>query len=396
MPELGEAGSDTRSGHADVLSGEQPRLLQLLDFDRPQGGSFVPIIGAMLGEAISRGWKAGAVLFEGCEELPWIGDLRAGGAEVHFVPRGRDRVVGEALREVLDGHDGPNVMHSHFSGFDMPSLVAGRGRPHDVIVWHVHSVLPRDIWRLSRATIKFGLLGRSVDAFFCPAQNIVDSTIRRRARRDRVKFVPSAIDVGRFRPADAEFRRTAKQNIGVPADRTTLLHFGWHRYWKGGDIFVEVVKELVDRGVDVIALERGGDEEYTQHAEELGIGEYVQLVAPTDDVRELHACADLFLAPSRTEGMAYAIIETLAVGTPVVATGIPGHAFLAEHMSACRATRLDATEIADAVQEMLGRDPERVERDRTQAERWIADNLSIEVVAARVVDDYEPLLAARA
>ena len=265
-----------------------------------------------------------------------------------------------------------------------------------MIVWHVHSVLPRDFWRLSRATIKFGLLGRGVDAFFCPAQNIVDSTIRRRARKDRVKFVPSAIDVERFQPADAEFRRAAREHLGVPADRTILLHFGWHRYWKGGDMFVEAVKALTDRGIDVLALERGGDEEYTKHAEELGIGDHLQLIPPTDDIRELHACGDLFVAPSRTEGMAYALIETLSVGTPVVATGIPGHAFLAEHMPACRATAFDRDEIADAIESMLSRDPETVERDRAQAEQLDRRQPLIQVSARRVVDDYEPLLAARA
>lgn len=396
MRNLDDPGSDQGPRDAGLLNDAQrPRLLQLLDFDRPQGGSFVPVIAALLEEARGRGWRTDVVVFERSRGVPWLAELESGGAAVSYAPPGSDRALGAWLRRKLDEVDGPALMHSHFEGFDLATVLARRGRAATAIVWHVHSVYPRDPTKVAAATVKFGALGRGVDAIFCPAENIVDSTVRRLAPRAHVKFVPSAISLEQFPPADDEFRRLARENAGIQADRPALLHFGWHRHLKGGDVFVEAVEVMAKRGLDLIALERGGDETYLEHAEKIGVGDRLRLVEPVEDIRELHACADVFVSPSRTEGMAYALLEALATGTPVLATGIPGHAYLAEHMPACRLTELDPVAIADGVEETLGRSAETAEAERRQAQEWIAANLTVEVVARGVVDDYETLLKGR-
>jgi len=370
----------------------QPRLLQLLDFDRPEGGSFTPMIGGLLRDAMARGWAVGVVTFETAADARWIPEFKEAGVTVDLVPHGSDRELGSRLSEIVSSHEGPTVLHSHFHGFDFASLRVKKDRRDVVVVWHVHSTFSRNPLRVLPAMLKFGVFGRRVDAIFCPADNIVESAQRRLAPRDRVHFVPSAISIERFRPATAEERRTARERLEIPDGVASLLHFGWHRHLKGGDLFVDALAVLVDGGEPVVGLERGGGDEYSKQADQLGVAAALRVLDPISNVRELHAAADVLVSPSRKEGMAYALLESLAVGTPVVATPIPGHAYLGRHMAACRMSTTAPKSIAAAVKDVLARDPEVVERERREAQEWIRDNLSIEVVAAQTVDRYEALL----
>ena len=51
---------------------------------------------------------------------------------------------------------------------------------------------------------------------------------------------------------------------------------------------------------------------------------------PTEALRE----ADLFVLPSREEGMSIALLEAMALGIPLVASSIPGNRRLVERLQA--------------------------------------------------------------
>jgi glycosyltransferase involved in cell wall biosynthesis len=59
-------------------------------------------------------------------------------------------------------------------------------------------------------------------------------------------------------------------------------------------------------------------------AAELGITERVRLLGLRDDVARLLAAADVFVQPSRSEGLPLAILEAMAAALPVVATAVGG------------------------------------------------------------------------
>ena len=57
----------------------------------------------------------------------------------------------------------------------------------------------------------------------------------------------------------------------------------------------------------------------------------VQLLGNRDDVPKLLKTADIFLLPSRTEGMPNALLEAMAAGLPVVTTDIPSCREVVQH-----------------------------------------------------------------
>lgn len=381
-----------------VAKDKAPRIVQLLDFSRPHGGSFIPMISEVLSIAGDRGWETEVILFADAHSAGWIDDLRAAGAKVSLAPmalKGQRRGLARWLRSALPAAGGPVVLHTHFNGFDIAAWIATIGRRDTNLIWHVHSALSTDMGYFARNVAKLSVIGRSVEEFLCPAQNIVDSTIARGAPQGRVHLLPTSIRPQDFPVVTHEMRRSARAELGLPEDATVLLHFGWHWELKGGDIFLELLRDLsvAHPQKNFIGAERGGEEErYVAYAKQLGIADRLRVVPPVGHVRLLHQAADMLVCPSREEGMAYATLEALCSGIPVVATAIPGHVYIGRDVEACRLTGHTPAEIAAGVLETLARTSEDAERERDDARDWIAANLSTEVIGNQLIDRYEALV----
>jgi glycosyltransferase involved in cell wall biosynthesis len=63
-----------------------------------------------------------------------------------------------------------------------------------------------------------------------------------------------------------------------------------------------------------------------ERADVLGLGEgSVRFVGEVDDVRPYLWATDVFVLPSREEGLSLALLEAMAAGACVIVTDLPGH-----------------------------------------------------------------------
>jgi glycosyltransferase involved in cell wall biosynthesis len=97
---------------------------------------------------------------------------------------------------------------------------------------------------------------------------------------------------------------------------------------KGTDTLLEAAARLGSHGVERWQLVLVGDGpmrgELEALAARLGIAERTLFVGARTDVRETLAALDVFVLPSRTEGMSNALLEAMAMACPVVATAVGG------------------------------------------------------------------------
>jgi glycosyltransferase involved in cell wall biosynthesis len=125
----------------------------------------------------------------------------------------------------------------------------------------------------------------------------------------------------------------AAPRTGLPtAGPITLMTLGTMttQFTKGHDILIDAVANLVQRGLDVRAVLVGGGF-YQGFLEEracsLGIAERItfrgQLPAGAR-VREEFDQADLFVFPTRIEGLPRALVEAMARGLPCISTPVGG------------------------------------------------------------------------
>ncbi len=116
-----------------------------------------------------------------------------------------------------------------------------------------------------------------------------------------------------------------------------------------------------------------------------GVDQAVHLLGFRDDVRDLVAAADVFAFSSLSEGSPGAVVEAMALGTPVAAFAIPPVAELTDgDRHGWLAPPGDPAALSEAMLAAL-RDPDRHAR-ASSARVWAEEHYSLEAVADRLGD----------
>ncbi|WP_317313447.1 glycosyltransferase family 4 protein [Absicoccus porci] len=99
---------------------------------------------------------------------------------------------------------------------------------------------------------------------------------------------------------------------------------------KGERTLINIVKLAVDKGYDVKAIIIGDGSkksEFMQLADRLGIKDrilFTGLLSSSDDVRKYLLKSDVFVFPTKGEGLPRGILEAMAVGMPVLSSPVGG------------------------------------------------------------------------
>lgn len=371
------------------------RVLQLADYGGPYSGSFVPMLSSILAAVEAKGWAGEVLLGSGARGRAWVDELEDAGIGVRFIAQSPRSVARAALESITGERDGPAILHTHFTGFDIPAAQVARRRDDTIVFWHVHMGASKAPSVVARNIVKYTTFGRSVDEILCVAPDAAGALTRRGAPRDRVRFLLNAIDGRRFPLVTRERRDAARATLGVNDSSHVLLHFGWDWHRKGGDLFLCAAKQLLETGSSVTVVTVGGGEPAVALGRELGLGERLVVPEPRERVQDFYEAADVFVSCSRGEGMTYAVAEALCSGVPVVASDIPGQAAIAPEHEARRLTALDPGAIAVAVRSLLDRDPCESTADGVAARRWVLEHMDLPAWATGVVERYERALRRR-
>jgi len=184
------------------------------------------------------------------------------------------------------------------------------------------------------------------DAVLRSADGVVASNeIERRELVDRYGLAPSRIhvapcgvDLGLFCPESGlENHATARQRIGRNSDERIVLYVGRIEPLKGLDTLLAASALLRDRVPGLKLLIAGGShtsDEPTERelarlnaiAGSLGLHDVVEFLGPKSqaELPDLYRAADVCAVPSRYESFGMAALESLACGTPVVASRTGG------------------------------------------------------------------------
>jgi glycosyltransferase involved in cell wall biosynthesis len=134
--------------------------------------------------------------------------------------------------------------------------------------------------------------------------------------------------------------------------------------YKGTDVLIEAVSRCVQSGLDLTAVIVGEGKyrvELMEQAERAGMASRIQFrgqVTPGEPVRHILDRADLFVLPSRTEGLPRALIEAMARGLPCIGSAVGGIPELLDASDLVPAA--DSAALAARIQEVL-RNPLRME-----------------------------------
>jgi glycosyltransferase involved in cell wall biosynthesis len=158
----------------------------------------------------------------------------------------------------------------------------------------------------------------------------------------------NGVDLERFKPVD---RKLARQQLGLPADQRIFLSVGHLVERKGNHIAIEAMVKLSEC---LLLIAGSGPElgRLQQLASQLGVDDRVRFLGQiaNDQLSTWYSAADALILCSSREGWANVLLESMACGTPVVATNIWG---TPEVVSNLIAGRLMTERTAPALRESL-------------------------------------------
>jgi glycosyltransferase involved in cell wall biosynthesis len=149
---------------------------------------------------------------------------------------------------------------------------------------------------------------------------------------ERSRVIPYGVDIAAFSPAP-ERRQIWRQKLGIPADAPLLLGVGRMATKKGFQVLLEALPDLLrERPEAHVVLAGGGDlfDRFAAVAAAWPGRVHLPGAVLRDTLPDLYRAADLFVLPAvhdaqgNVDGLPNVILEAMASGLPVVASGISG------------------------------------------------------------------------
>lgn len=231
-----------------------------------------------------------------------------------------------------------------------------------------------------------------VDAVVVPSTPVLDA-LAAYGVATPMQVIPTGLDLDRFQAGDgATFRR----RHGIPPDRPVLAHVGRVAHEKNIDFLLHVLQRVRVTLPDVLLMivgEGPARHHLERLGERLGLGRNLLFVGYLDRERELLDCyraGDVFVFASRTETQGLVLLESMALGVPVVALAEMGTKDILGPARGALVAEDDIGDFAGKVLRLLQEPDLRAEMSadaRAYVETWSGPAL-----AQRLLDLYRSLL----
>jgi glycosyltransferase involved in cell wall biosynthesis len=185
---------------------------------------------------------------------------------------------------------------------------------------------------------------------------------------DRITVLRNGVDLERFRRVDGRALRARLQ-----VDGKLLLSVGNLLEAKGHHLVIDALARLPDVRL-VIAGEGPMQGALERRARALGVAARVRLVGAVahDALRDYYSAADALVLASAREGMPNVVLESIACGTPVIATNVGGiPEVITSRTLGVLLERRDVDSLVAAITGLLEHDPDRrAIRQQAEAFSW--------------------------
>lgn len=248
------------------------------------------------------------------------------------------------------------IIHKFFSQVYVPLRLKRILRAENAKILHVHLSLLKDLRPISRYLRGIRLLytchnvpklmfcGERKKEFAAAKHLIQHNGLRLIALHDQMRqelnrmfgventqVIRNGVHLSRFSHVP-QSREQLRSEVGIPENAFVLGHIGRFSEQKNHEFLLKVFCEVCKRQPDAFLLMVGNGELKEQIAEkvqQLGISERVCMLSNRTDIPQLLKTMDVFVFPSRFEGLPVSLVEAQAAGLRcVVSDAISEESFL--------------------------------------------------------------------
>jgi glycosyltransferase involved in cell wall biosynthesis len=317
-----------------------------------------------------------------------------------ITPVGDIRALGELVRYLK--RDRFDVVHTHSAKAGVLGRIAAHLAGVPVVV-HTPYSLPfrRELNQGARYWLYYfieKMLGRWTDVMIATskaeyreisASGIIDA--------EQIPLIHNCLDLENY-AYQYDCRAASKRDLGWAENQLVVGTVARISPQKGIQTLLEsarLVREQIPNVRFVVVGEGELRGEIEQRAQALGLNGTWTMVGQRDDYLRYLRAFDVFAFPSLWEGLPYAPIEAMAVGTPVVATSVVGTIDLVSHEeTGLLVPARDETSMAQAIVRVLT-DASLARQLAVRGRSFIETNFNAERPVEQTLDAYRQALEAK-
>lgn len=250
----------------------------------------------------------------------------------------------------------PDIVHCRNWNSWFDTVVAHFiSRSRSTMVWSFHGFAEGNYFPLRRKVIS-KLLSLYTQELFA----VCEDSARRYAKKaaipvKRFEVLYNGVDSQKFRP-NLQNRPKLREQLNIPVDRVVIITVASLTPIKNHSALIDSIHmQVTNHGQSPLVLFLGDGalrEALEEKISRLNLRDHIKLLGNSDNIPDYLAAADIFVLPSRLEGMSNAILEAMASGLPAVANNVGGNSeIIVSGETGFLCTPDDPTEMA----ELLGR-----------------------------------------
>jgi glycosyltransferase involved in cell wall biosynthesis len=213
-----------------------------------------------------------------------------------------------------------DILHAHDGRAQTWAWLASAGMPVRRVASRRVTFLPADSWSYR---LKYT---RTCHAVIAISEYIRQLILRAGVPEGKIELIPDGIEIP-LEVSDARKRAEARRRWGLGENEFVLGHLGAFTQEKGQDVALEAFALLAARLPEARLLLAGDGPTRTspQIAGQLArAANRAPLCGEIENLDEFFPALDLFLMPSRAEGLGSAALHAMAHGLPVIASRVGG------------------------------------------------------------------------
>lgn len=279
-----------------------------------------------------------------------------------------------------------DIIHTHNDGSKYWSILCKLVKPTLKLVYTIHDTgIIENLGKL-----KLWIHKTFIDKSIAISTDIYQCCINHKVIK--IEKIYNGVNLKKFIPKTSNFLSDGKLNI------INVARITYHK--KGHDILIKALKECKNKGMRFVCNFVGGIYDYDKDSfeylktliEELGLNENINFLGNRCDIPELLSQSDLFVLPSRYEGMPLSLLEAMASKLPVIASNISGAMDLInDEINGVLFESENYMDLADKIL-FLYNNKERMENLAQNAYKYVQD-FDISVMYSKYCNLYEKLKA---
>jgi glycosyltransferase involved in cell wall biosynthesis len=241
------------------------------------------------------------------------------------------------------------------------------------------------------------LMKRCDDIWFVSAQQAELWAGKMPFVKDKAVTIHNGIDISYFDPTEfGDAARDLKASLGSSPDEKVLCSIAGFRPEKLHSVLIDAVAGVRDEGLNCRLLLAGAgplEQELKDQVLNLGLDDAVDFLGTLSDVRTVLAASHCKMLVSAAETFSMAMLEAMAMKTPVITTSVGGASeAIDDGSTGFLVNPDDATALVRTIKLALSND-ERLSRMGEAARRTVEESFSVDRMVARSQDRLEKLAA---